>query len=77
MNGKLISFCVDRPISSNYTPRSLMLQYAKEHPEMVSVSPGLTTALTIFGVRCVYDHWSITRSAPDIETVTVYLSREM
>lgn len=64
---------VNRPSSTNYTPRSLMLQYAKEHPEEATADYGCVQYLLINGRRYAYDHWSIENTAPGVDTITLHL----
>ena len=64
---------VERPSSANYTPRSLMLQYAKEHPEEVTADYGCVQYLIIGDRRYAYDHWCIENTAPGTDTITLHL----
>ena len=50
---------VVRPHGSNYTPRELLIQYAKEHEPSVRFDYGFTSYLIIRGRRWAYDHWFV------------------
>ena len=60
--------------SDNYTPASLMHNYAKLHPSMHFgyLSCG-KPYLDIAGTRYYYDHWKTIAVSPRSEMVTVYL----
>lgn len=64
---------VKRPSTSNYTPRALMLQYAKENPEKATADYGCVQYLLIDGRRYAYDHWKIATTALGIDTITHHL----
>lgn len=65
-----------RPRNANYTPRSLMYDYAKAHEPSVQFHFGVPPQLIIGGVRYGYDHWDITHVDDHTDRVTLYLIPE-
>lgn len=63
--------------SQNYSPSSLMHNYARQHSNM---SFGYTkhgnAYIEITGIRYFYHHWKIIAVSPSSEMVTVFLSRK-
>lgn len=43
----------------NYTPRDLLIQYARDHEPSVKFDYGVVPCLVIRGRRWAYDHWTI------------------
>lgn len=64
---------VTRSSTANYTPRDLMLQYARENPTEIIPDYGCVQYLLIGGRRYAYDHWEIVNTAPGMDTITLHL----
>lgn len=65
-----------RARGSNYTPRDILLQLARERPLLVKAVHGQhgELLLLIQGDLFAYDHWIITRTlSPGLESVTLCL----
>ena len=66
-----------RPRGSNYTPRDIMLQIAKEQPWVARPVYGKygTLFLSVQGDLFAYGHWTITPSSsnPNWESITLCL----
>lgn len=71
MNINMFEFRKDK--RSNYTPASLMHQFAKESGIAEYSNHMGRAVLTICGKRYGFDHWEITDNGDGTETVKVYI----
>ena len=61
--------------SQNYSPTSLMHNYARQHPSMSFGYDRYGNAyLEIGGIKYFYHHWRVIAVSPRSEMVTVYLT---
>ena len=66
---------VKRPRDANYTPRDLMIQYAREHEPSVQFVPRLYRPwLVIEGCRYAYERWSIEPADENTDVITLRLA---
>lgn len=68
----LTSFTVIKPRSANYTPASLIYDWAKAN-RITSTRSRFGELLLSLPHLAKYDHWKITDNGDGTETVTVYL----
>lgn len=69
----LTNFTVTKPRATNYTPASLIYEWAKTNGRSAGTGPYGGTFLILGGIAFKYDHWKITDNGDGTETVTVYL----
>ena len=61
--------------SQNYSPSSLMHNYARQHPTIsFGYSKHGNAYLKIAGIHYFYHHWRVIAVSPRSEMVTVYLN---
>lgn len=71
----MLSFNLRKPRAANYTPASLMHEYAKAG-RVPYVHDWTGTGVIINGRVYYYDHWSIEDNNDGTETVTVYMEED-
>jgi hypothetical protein len=71
----MITFSIQKPSASNYTPRGLILEIAKAgRLRLVDLDKYGTVGLLLNGHSYGYDHWEIAPDENGEDLVTVYLA---
>lgn len=69
----LTNFTVTKPRKANYTPASLIYEWAKTNGRRAGSDHYGGTLLILGGIAFKYDHWKLTDNGDGTEAVTVYL----
>lgn len=68
-----MTIILNKARSANYTPASLIYEWAKANGWHISHYTFGRSVLVYQGERFVYDHWSINHITADMDEVTIYL----